>query len=143
VRLGLLIAASATAVVACGGGAPAPAPEPTSTAVPALARAPKHAGEILIRGDVSPASHGPYDLRGVYTVRFQQYAPEDPKTDFTNATSFVAALDRRPEITGRDSVALFKASRRTQTRRLRIDGRFYVDVSFGDYPYVIRITPRD
>ena len=38
---------------------------------------------------------------------------------------------------------LFKAAVGTQTRRLRINGRFYVDVSFGDYPYVIRFTPRD
>ena len=75
-------------------------------------------------------------------MRFEQHAPEDPNLDFTGATSFVAALDREAEITGGDSIALFEAAaRRGQTRTLRIDGRFFVDVSFGDFPYVIRFTP--
>jgi hypothetical protein len=142
VRLKLLLAMVVAVLAGCGGRAPAPAPEPTSTAVPELARTPQRAGEILIRGDTSPASHGPYSFRGDYTVRFEQYSPEDPKTDFTAATSFVAALDRRAQIKGRDSLRLFRAARAGQTRRLRIDGRFYVDVTFGDYPFVIRFTPR-
>ncbi len=140
----ILLLASALVLAACGGGGSEPPPPiPTSTYVPALATAPKAAGEIVVIGESSPASHGPYRFRGDYTVRFEQYAPEDPNLDFTEATSFVAALDREAEITGGDSIALFEAARAEQTRTLRIDGRFFVDVSFGDFPYVIRFTPRD
>ncbi len=95
----------------------------------------------MVSGEASPASHGPYEFNGSYTVSFEQHAPENP--DFSDATSFVAALDREAEIPGGDSIALFEAARAKQTRTLDIEGRFFVDVSFGDYPYVIRFTPRD
>ncbi len=127
-------------LAACGGSSPPPA-APTATSEAALSKAPKKAGEIVVSGEASPASHGPYEFRGSYTVSFEQHAPENP--DFSQETSFVAALDREAEITRGDSIALFEAARSKQTRTLRIDGRFYVDVSFGDYPYVIRFTPRD
>ena len=134
---------SALAPTGCGSGDTEPPPPiPTSTAKPALERAPKAAGEIIVTGDASPASHGPYRFRGEYTVRFEQHAPEDPNLDFSGATSFVATLDREAEIARGNSIALFKAARAKQTKTLRIDGRFFVDVSFGDYPYVIRFTPR-
>ena len=123
---------------ACGDAAAPPASTPAPTASPT----PAVAGEIVVSGDASPASHGPYRFRGRYTVRFEQHAPEDPTLDFTQATSFVAALDREAEIPGADSIKLFEAARSGQTRQMRIDGRFYVDVSFGDFPYVIRFTPR-
>jgi len=135
--------ASAFVLAACGGGTTTPPPPiPTTSVQPALATAPKARGEIVITGDASPASHGPYRFDGDYTVRFEQIAPEDPNLDFTTATSFVVSLDRRAEIADGASIALFDAARAKQTRKLRIDGRFYVDVSFGDYPYVIRFTPR-
>jgi len=137
-----LALSSALAVAACGGDAPPPA-KPTVTSTPALARAPKAAGEIVVSGEASPASHGPYRFRGEYTVRFEQFAPEDPELDFSAAVSFVAALDREAEVPRGDSIALFHAARGGQTRRLRIDGRYFVDVSFGDFPYVIRFTPRE
>ena len=54
----------------------------------------------------------PVRFDGTYTVRFEQYAPEDPNLDFTGATSFAAALDREAEITAGDSIALFEAPRR-------------------------------
>jgi hypothetical protein len=130
-------------VAGCGGGqAAAPTPQPTSSAVPELARTPKRRGEIVIRGELTPASHGPYAFSGDYTVRFEQYAPEDPNTDFRSVTAFVTTLDREKEIAADSSIPLFKAAARTQTRRIRINGRYYVDASFGDYPYVIRFTPR-
>jgi hypothetical protein len=127
-------------LAACGGSTPPPA-APTATSEAALSEAPKKAGEILVSGEASPASHGPYDFSGSYTVSFEQHAPEKP--DFTQATSFVAALDREAEITRGDSIELFEASRAKQTRTLDIEGRYFVDVSFGDYPYVIRFTPQD
>lgn len=133
---------SALVLAACGGTAEPPAPEPTSTARPALQTAPKRSGEIVVTGDASPASHGPYDFDGTYTVRFAQYAPEDPNFDFTGATSFAAALDREAEISAADSIALFEDAAATGSRRVRATGRFFVDVSFGDFPYVVRFTPR-
>ena len=53
-----------------------------------------------MRGDLSPASHGPYAFDGRYVVRFEQFAPEDPNVDFTDQTAFVATLDRRAEEEG-------------------------------------------
>jgi hypothetical protein len=145
VTIVLLVAASAGAT-ACGSGggtsgsgaAAAPAPR---AARPALARAPKRPGEILVRADASPASHGPFALDGRYVVRFEQTAPEDPELDFATQTAFVAAFDRRPEQDGSDSVRLFRAAARTGRRTVTLRGRWYLDVSFGDFPYAIRLTP--
>ena len=124
----------------CGGSDP-PRPAPTPAADPRLAREAPAKGEIVIRGELSPASHGPYDFAGRYRVAFEQYAPEDPELDFSQHTSFVATLDRRAGIQDRESVELFKISRRTGRKRLAIRGRYFVGVSFGDFPYVIRFTP--
>jgi hypothetical protein len=138
-----LILVLALLVGGCGGAPEPPPGAPTASGPPPLAREPKAGGEIVVTGEASPASHGPYDFSGEYTVRFEQHAPEDPKLDFGDATSFVAALDREAEITAGDSIPLFEASRARQSRKLEIDGRYYVDVSFGDYPYAIRFTPVD
>lgn len=134
--------ATAFVLAACGGGAEPPPPIPTTSAPSALASEPKAPGEIVIEGDLSPASHGPYSFDGDYTVRFEQRAPEDPNLDFSTQTNFVATLDKRAEIVDGESVELFDAARAEQSRKLRIEGRYYVDVSFGDFPYVIRFTPR-
>ena len=83
-------------------------PDPAKAKV-ALLRAPKRAGEIIVRGDLSPASHGPYAFDGRYVVRFEQFAPEDPNVDFTAQTAFVATLDRNAEQDGQGSVELFHA----------------------------------
>ena len=101
------------------------------------------AGEIVIRGELSPASHGPYEFDGRYVVAFEQTAPEDPDLDFSRQTSFVATLDTEAEIERRDSIKLFQASRRTGRKRIELHGRYYVDVSFGDFPYAIRFTPNN
>jgi hypothetical protein len=140
-RLAVLILLGCAWAAGCG-DADAPEPQPMPAGNPALGRDKPAKGEIVIRGDLSPASHGPYEFDGRYTVAFEQYAPEDPNIDFTQQTSFVAMLDKRAEIEGRDSVRLFKTSRRTATKRLELHGRYFVDVSFGDFPYVVRFTPR-
>src|SRR4051794_18378430 len=140
----LLVAAAATAT-ACGGassdgaGATA-APAPARLA---LASAPKRPGEVLVRADASPASHGPFALDGRYVARFEQVAPEDPELDFATQTSFVASLDRGPGQEGAGSVRLFRAAARSGRRTVTLRGRFYLDVSFGDFPYAIRLTPVD
>jgi hypothetical protein len=144
-RLLALLVLLAAGLSACGGaGAGGPggtagtAPPP---ARPALARTPARPGEVLVRGDASPRSHGPFTLRGRYTVRFEQIAPEDPELDFSTQTAFVVSLDRRAQVEDRASVRLFRAAARTGRREVSLHGRYYLDVTFGDFPYAIRFTP--
>jgi hypothetical protein len=140
----VLLVAAAAAATACGGGSArggTSAGTAPPAARPALARTPARPGEILVRGDASPRSHGPFDLRGRYTVRFEQIAPEDPELDFATQTAFVASLDRRAEVEDRASVRLFRVAARTGRRVVSLRGRYYLDVSFGDFPYAIRLTP--
>jgi hypothetical protein len=108
---------------------------------PALARPAERTGEIVVQGQSSPASHGPFVLRGRYTARFEQIAPEDPELDFGAQNAFVATLDRRAEQERVDSVRLFRVAARTGRRTITLRGRYFIDVSFGDFPYAIRLTP--
>jgi hypothetical protein len=139
----LLVAALAGAT-ACGGGSStggdssAAAPPPARLA---LAAAPKRAGEVLVRGEASPASHGPFALDGRYLVRFEQAAPEDPELDFTTQTAFVVTADRNAQQEGAGTVRVFRAAARTGRRIVTLRGRLFIDVSFGDFPYAIRLTP--
>jgi hypothetical protein len=143
----VLLVAAAGGATACGGGASGGAGSSAAAgpppARPALARAPKRPGEIVVRADASPRSHGPFALDGRYVVRFEQIAPEDPELDFATQTAFVASLDHRPQHEGADSVRLFRAAARTGRRTVTVKGRWYLDVSFGDFPYAIRLTPAD
>jgi hypothetical protein len=138
-----LIAAPAVALPGCGDGGPA-AKAPTATtsaALPALAGRPAATGEIVMRGESSPATHGPYTFDGRYLVRFEQYAPEDPALDFSGQTPLTVGLQRR-EGDPSGAIAVFQAAERNGRRELEIRGRYFVDVSFGDFPYVLRFTPR-
>jgi len=141
-RRAVALVAALLPLAGCGSQVATPTrpPDPAKAKV-ALLQAPKRAGEIIVRGDLSPASHGPYAFDGHYKVRFEQFAPEDPHVDFTAQTAFVATLDRNAEEDGPGSVSLFRAARRTGSRTLTLHGRLFVDVSFGDFPYAIRITP--
>jgi len=109
--------------------------------MPALATRPAGKGGIVVRGDTSPASLGPYDFTGRYVVRFEQYAPENPRLDFTAQTPFTAAVTVR-DGDPRGSIKLFEQARASAQRSVALHGRYYVEVSFGDYPFVIRFTPR-
>lgn len=132
--------------VGCGNGAmvSGAAPPPTSTVDPALAKAPKQDGEIIVRGEASPGSHGPFQLKGTYTARFEQYAPEDPKLDFAAQTPFTARLD--PHVASdsdtRKTIPLFETAAGSGTATVHANGRLWIDVEFGDFPYVIRLTPK-
>jgi hypothetical protein len=138
----LLLLAALAALAGCGNGVQKGTPPPKSSSVKvALLAAPKRSGEVIVRGEASPASHGPFTFDGRYRVRFEQFAPEDPKLDFTDQTSFVAAVDRRAEEDGDGSVRLFRDASRTGSKTVTLHGRYFVDVTFGDFPYVIRITP--
>ena len=137
-----LLIVALVALAGCGGDANKPTPPPSSAKTKvALLRAPKRPGEIVIRGDLSPASHGPYAFDGRYLARFEQFAPEDPNLDFTHQTAFVVTLDLRPEEEGAGTIKLFNAAQRTGRKLVTAHGRYYVDVSFGDFPYAIRFTP--
>ena len=136
-------ALAALAIVGCGSGGgrvkgtgSVPNDSPAASHV-ALLRAPKRPGEIILHGEASPATHGPFALHGRYIARFQQYAPEDPHLDFAGETPFVAALVR-----GRDThKKLFRTAAATGRATVTANGAWQIDVSFGDYPYVIRLTP--
>ena len=133
------------AAVGCGDGTVSGAGAPrTTTVTPELARAPKGAGEIVVRGEASPASHGPYELSGTYTARFEQYAPEDPNLDFAGQTPFTARLDphANSDAGAEKAMPLFETGAGTATRTVRARGRLWIDVEFGDFPYVIRLTPK-
>ncbi len=131
----------------CAGGgdsgstAPAASGPAALEAAPALARTAAKAGEFLFTGQASPASHGPIELDGRYLVRFEQVAPEDPKLDFAGQTPFEASLRKR-EGDPRGAVKLFSAASRRGRRELAIQGRYVLDITFGDFPYAIRFTPR-
>ena len=94
-----------------------------------------------MRGEASPAAHGPYALEGRYVARFEQAAPEDPELDFAGQTAFVVTADRKPQQEGAGTVRVFRAAARTGRHTVTLHGRFYLDVSFGDFPYAIRLTP--
>jgi hypothetical protein len=147
--LALACLLAAAVVAACGGrsaadrGARPGAGAEAEAARPALAAAPRRPGEIVVAGEASPATHGPYAFDGRYTVRFEQIAPEDPRLDFADQTAFVVELNRVAGRPGAGSVRLFRAAERTGRRGVRLRGRRYVDVTFGDFPYAIRFTPTD
>jgi hypothetical protein len=105
---------------------------------PALLRAPRRAGEVILRAGASPRTHGPVTLDGRYVVRFEQYAPEDPHLDFGTQTAFVADLQTPG---GRVARHLFRAASATGRRTVTAHGRYLVAVSFGDFPYVLRFSP--
>ena len=140
-RRAVLLTALVT-LAGCGNGTVKGTPPPKAAdAKVALLAAPKRPGEVIVRGEASPASHGPFTFDGRYKVRFEQFAPEDPNVDFTTQTAFVAALDKHAEEDGDGSVRLFHAARRTSARTVTLHGRLFVDVTFGDFPYAIRFTP--
>jgi hypothetical protein len=136
------LAAVVLPVAGCGGDGTVAAlpPEPTAAAPPVVTR-PAADGEIVVRGELTPTSHGPYVFDGRYRLTFAQHAPEDPELDFTQETSLVARLDRRAGVHGPGSIDLVADSVATGTRTLRIRGRYWVDVDFGDWPYVLRFAP--
>jgi hypothetical protein len=144
-RSALLVVLLIACIAGCGdGGTVAGQAPPTSTVTPELAKKPKAEGEIVVRGEASPGSHGPYELSGTYTARFEQYAPEDPNMDFGAQTPFTAHLDPHADSDAgaKKAVPLFETAAHTGTATVRASGRLWIDVEFGDFPYVIRLTPK-
>lgn len=141
-----ILAALGVALVSltgCGGGQdtePSPPAGATPANAPRLLTDETSAGELLFHADLSPESFGPVALDGEYEVRFAQYAPEDPTVDFSTQTVFEAKL-LRVSGPGPKQIALFLDAARSGRTMVTANGRYMVDVSFGDFPFVIRITP--
>ncbi|HEY0278679.1 MAG TPA: hypothetical protein VGC32_10470 [Solirubrobacterales bacterium] len=133
-----------TVVVAgCGGGGTSATPPaeagPNAPGAPALLKRKVGKGEVMVQAEYSPHRDGPYGFDGTYLIQFAQYDPEAPKLVFGHQTPFVAYLTgtgRRPK-----KIALFHAAAAGAERTMRLHGRYFVEVSFGDFPYVLRFTP--
>ena len=133
--------------VGCGSGggrvagtASVPDDRPTASKVELL-RAPKQPGEVIVHGEASPADHGPYTLHGRYVARFEQYAPEDPRLDFGGETPFVARLVRPSGHGPGTRLRLFREAAGSGRAMVSATGAWRIEVAFGDFPYVIRLTP--
>lgn len=128
-------------VAGCGGksATPPPAAGPTAPGAPALLKQKVRKGEVMVDAEYSPHRDGPYRFDGTYLVRFAQYAPEAPRMSFAHQTPFVAYLTspgRRPK-----KITLFHQATAGGKRTMRLHGKYFVEVSFGDFPYVLRFTP--
>ncbi len=129
-------------LTACSSETEAPAAPKRLVADPPLATERPAEGEFVFRGAYAPRSHKPADLRGRYLVRFQQWAPEDPKRDFEAETAFVASLVGTSGSDRGRRVRLFRTAAARGERRVDLSGRYLLEVAFGDFPYVVRFTPR-
>jgi hypothetical protein len=128
-------------IAACGGtsATPPPAAGPTARGAPALLKQKVQKGEVMVDAEYSPHRDGPYHFDGTYRVRFAQYDPEAPRMSFADQTPFVAyltGLGRRPK-----KIGLFHQAAAGGDRTMRLHGNYFVEVSFGDFPYVLRFTP--
>lgn len=136
------LAALTIVVAGCGGGESATAPPaagPTAPGAPALLKRKVQKGEVMVDAEYSPHRDGPYRFDGTYLVQFAQYSPEAPGMSFAHQTPFVADLvgpGRRPK-----KIALFRQASGGARRTMRLHGEYFVEVSFGDFPYVLRFTP--
>jgi len=143
-RLSTALCLALIGLAGCGGadeGAePPPAPGPDAANAPRLLTDEKTAGELVFQAELSPESFGPVALDGRYEVRFAQYAPEDPNVDFGAQTVFAAKLIRVSG-QGPKEIPLFQDAAESGRTRVTARGRYLVDVSFGDFPFVIRLTP--
>ena len=151
-RTVIALVSGALLATACGGGAgaaggastPSGGGDGATTAADARAREGAEAGPARssCRARRRPPSHGPFSFDGRYTVRFEQIAPEDPNLDFATQTAFVATLDRTAAAGGRGHGPPVPRRRPHRPQgRSRRTAAYYVDVSFGDFPYAVRFTP--
>ena len=133
--------ALAIVIAACGEKSATAPPEagPHAPGAPALLKRKLGKGEVMVDAEYSPHRDGPYKFDGTYLVRFAQYDPEAPRTSFAQQTPFVAYLTgpgRRPK-----KITLFHQAAAGASRTMRLHGTYFVEVSFGDFPYVLRFTP--
>jgi hypothetical protein len=97
-------------------------------------------GEVMVAAEASPQRKGPFRFDGRYKVKFAQYAPEAPGRSFANQTPFVAYLIPAARPAAKPE-QLFNAAAKEKERTLSIQGRYFVEVAFGDFPFAMRFTP--
>jgi hypothetical protein len=138
----LLVLAAALVVTGCGGERDVTAPPaagPQAPGAPALLKEKVRKGEVMVDAEYSPQREGPFDFKGHYLVRFAQYAPEAPRMTFGDQTPFVAYLaGMNPRA---KKIPLFHQAAARGQRTLSLNGHYFVEVAFGDFPYVLRFTP--
>lgn len=125
----------------CGQQKAAPPPEagPGAPGAPALLKKKLQQGEVMVDAEYSPHRDGPFHFDGNYVVQFAQYDPESARTNFSHQTPFVAYLSgtgRKPK-----KATLFHQATAGGRRTMSLHGTYFVEVSFGDFPYVLRFTP--
>ena len=123
----------------------APAAVPSAVAdggAPALATAPRRVGQVIFKGE-GLASVGPKTFKGgVYMVRFEQWAPDEPDLNFrSDASSIVIQLNRKPGKIGADAVTVTNATKKKGKTSVTVPaGRWYADVQ-ADHAWAVRFTP--
>lgn len=129
-------------LAACGSDDPEPPPTGGAGApgAPSLLERELQPGEVMVDAEASPQIDGPYRFDGRYRVRFVQYAPEAPGRGFADQTPFVASLRAAADPRAKP-IPLFHAAAKSGQRSLEIHGRYLVEVAFGDFPFVLRLTP--
>lgn len=129
-------------VAGCGGEQeePPPAPGPDAPNAPALLTEPETDGEYLFSAGRSPRTFGPRPFKGRYSVRFAQYAPENPNVNFGDHIPFVAKI-LRVSGSGPPVRRLFREASKSGQTEVELDGRYVIEVSFGDFPFAVRFTP--
>lgn len=130
------------ALAACGSDAPEPPPTggAGSPGAPAMLTQELRPGEVMVEAEASPQIDGPYRFDGRYQIKFVQYAPEAPGRSFSGQTPFVANLRSAADPRAKP-IPLFHAAAGSGERTLSIQGRYLVEVAFGDFPYAMRFTP--
>jgi hypothetical protein len=132
------------ALAGCGGGGATQEPPPAAGAgapgAPAILKQPLRPGEVMVDAEASPLRQGPFAFAGRYRVKFVQYAPEAPGRSFADQTPFVAQLLAAGDPRAKP-VPLFHAAAASGQRSVEIDGRYLVEVAFGDFPFAMRFTP--
>ena len=120
------------------------APPEETTGMPDIGRRPAGKGEVVIRGDAAPKTHGPYDFEpGTYQFQFAQYAKGGGVDFAAEASSFSAVVNRKPGTTAPDSQLLANVTARSGAGQINLSGKLFVEVQSADYAYVMRFTPQD
>lgn len=115
-----------------------------SSSTPTLAKKPPGPGEVLVSGNTSPKTLGPYEFEpGTYTFQFEQFAPDAPGLDFsTEASPFAVSINRKPRTAAPDSQLLVNSAEPRGDNIVSLSGSYYIDVTSADHSYVLRFTPR-
>lgn len=121
----------ATPVAAPASETPAPAPASPAEDAP-------RPGAIVVRGN-GPKMDGPFTFKpGGYVLKYEQLP--DPEFGF-NPTSFVAALESKPQSYDQPYQLLTNTSARRGTTKVTVSGKLWVNVSSSANEFVLTFEP--